>query len=76
MIKNMFRMSRLKAYVLSELKDTVSLERLNGNDIPELSQDKLDELVESILFDINEIGPDYDLQELIGWNLEQNLSHS
>lgn len=68
-------MSKLKLYVKAELEDAICLNHLNGEDM-KWTEGRLDALVDSIMFDINEIGPDYDLEEVIGWNLDQHLSHS
>lgn len=69
-------MSRLKLYIESELQAAIDMRRLNGDDIPEKTKDEFNALVDSILFDINEIGPDYDLDEVLSWNLDQNLTHN
>lgn len=68
-------MSNLRNYVKAELEDTICMYGLNGSDMS-WTEGKIDNLVEAILYDINEIGPDYDLDEIIGWNLDQSLSHS
>ena len=69
-------MSRFRQYIESELQDAIDLRRLNGNEIPEKSKDEFNALVDSILFDINEVGADvFDIDEILSWNLDQNLSH-
>ena len=67
-------MNYFKAYVKAELEDAICCNKLNGSDMS-WTENKIDSLVESILFDINEVGPDYDLDEIIKWNLDQNLTH-
>ena len=42
-----------------------------------LTKDDTDALIDSILFDWNEIGdPESDFEELVDWNVEQYFSHS
>jgi len=73
---NYFSMATMfEKMVRSELLDTIALNRLNGVDM-DWTDEKIDALVQSIMFDINEVGPDsYDLDEIIKWNLDQNLTH-
>jgi len=68
-------MANLKNYVKAELNDIICCNQLNGSAM-KWTEDRLDAIVDSIMFDINEIGPDYDLDEIINWNLDQNLSHA
>jgi len=68
-------MSNLRNYVKAELEDAICLNHLNRSDM-NWTEGRTEALVDSIMFDINEIGPDYDLEEIIGWNLDQSLSHS
>lgn len=42
-----------------------------------LAADRIEAIVDSILFEWNEIGDPYtDLESLIEWNIDQNLSHA
>ena len=53
-------MANLKNYVKAELNDIICCNQLNGSAM-KWTEDRLDAIVDSIMFDINEIGPDYDL---------------
>ena len=64
-------MYNMKNYVKSEVE---SLAKANN---VSLAADRIEGIVDSILFDWNEIGDPYtDLEEIITWNLDQNLSHA
>ena len=66
-----------KDYVVQEVLDIIRLQQENGISIPELSNDKIEALAESILFEWNEIGdPDANFEELVKWNVDQNLIHA
>jgi len=42
-----------------------------------LATDRIEAIVDSILFEWNEIGDPYtDLESLIEWNIDQNLAHA
>ena len=42
-----------------------------------LTADRIEGIVDSVIFDWNEIGDPYsDLESLIEWNLDQNLTHA
>ena len=68
-------MANLREYVQAELQDAICCNQLNGSDM-RWTEGRFNSLVDSIMFDIQEIGPDYDLDEIINWNLDQNLSHA
>jgi len=64
-------MFKLKGYIKSEV------ENLAKSNMISLTADRIEAIVDSILFDWNEIGDPYaDLEALITWNLDQNLSHA
>ena len=64
-----------KDYVTQEVLDTISLKQLNGETI-DLSNDRIEAIVESIIFEWNEIGdPEEDFSQLVTWNIDQNLTH-
>ncbi len=66
-----------KDYVVQEVLDIIRLQQESGISIPELSNDKIEALAESILFEWNEIGdPDANFEELVKWNINQNLLHA
>ena len=66
-----------KDYVVQEVLDIIRLQQESGISIPELSNDKIEALAESILFEWNEIGdPDANFEELVKWNIDQNLLHA
>jgi hypothetical protein len=68
-------MVNLREYIQAELNDAICLNQLNGADM-RWTESRMEGLVNSIMYDIQEIGSDYDLDEIIKWNLDQNLSHS
>ena len=64
-------MWNFKSYIKSEVE---SVAKANG---VTLAGDRIEAIVDSILFDWNEIGDPYtDLEGIITWNLDQNLSHA
>jgi len=64
-------MINIKSYVKSEVESLAKANRVS------LTADRIEGIVDSILFDWNEIGDPYtDLEDLITWNLDQNLAHA
>ena len=64
-------MYNIRSYVKSEVESLAKANRVS------LAADRIEALVDSILFDWNEIGDPYaDLEDLITWNLDNNLSHA
>ena len=64
-------MWNFKSYIKSEVE---SLAKANN---VSLAADRIEGIVDSILFDWNEIGDPYtDLEGIITWNLDQNLAHA
>ena len=64
-------MINIKSYVKSEVESLAKANRVS------LAADRIEGIVDSILFDWNEIGDPYsDLESLIEWNLDQNLTHA
>jgi len=64
-------MWNFKSYIKSEVE---SLAKANA---VTLTADRIEAIVDSILFDWNEIGDPYtDLEGIITWNLDQNLAHA
>jgi len=64
-------MFKLKGYIKSEVENLAKSNSIS------LTADRIEAIVDSILFDWNEIGDPYaDLEALITWNLDQNLSHA
>jgi len=64
-------MFKLKGYIKSEV------ENLAKSNMISLTADRIEAIVDSILFDWNEIGdPHADLEALITWSIDQNLSHA
>ena len=64
-------MYNIRSYVKSEVESLAKANRVS------LTADRIEALVDSILFDWNEIGDPYaDLEDLITWNLDNNLSHA
>ena len=64
-------MYNIRSYVKSEVESLAKANRVS------LTADRIEALVDSILFDWNEIGDPYaDLEDLITFNLDNNLSHA
>ena len=64
-------MYNIRSYVKSEVESLAKANKLS------LEADRIEGIVDSILFDWNEIGDPYaDLEDLITWNLDNNLSHA
>lgn len=63
--------------VVQEILDCISLKQLNGEIIPPLSNDRIDSIADSIIFEWQELGdPEADFSEAVKWNLEENLAHA
>ena len=64
-------MWNFKSYIRSEVESVAK-----ANEVT-LTADRIEAIVDSILFDWNEIGDPYtDLEKIITWNLDQNLAHA
>ena len=64
-------MYNFRSYVKSELESLAKANRVS------LTADRFEAIVDSIVFDWNEIGDPYaSLEDLITWNLDQSLSHA
>jgi len=64
-------MWNFKSMIKSEVESIAKANNLT------VAADRIEAIVDSILFDWNEIGDPYtDLEEIITWNLDQNLSHA
>ena len=64
-------MINFKSYVKSEVESLAKANRVS------LAADRIEAIVDSIVFDWNEIGDPYaSLEDLITWNLDNNLSHA
>jgi len=64
-------MYNIRSYVKSEVESLAKANKVS------LAADRIEGIVDSILFDWNEIGDPYaDLEDLITFNLDNNLSHA
>lgn len=64
-------MINFKSYVKSEVESLAKANRVS------LAADRIEAIVDSIVFDWNEIGDPYaSLEDLITFNLDNNLSHA
>jgi len=64
-------MINFKSYVKSEVESLAKANRVS------LAADRIEAIVDSVVFDWNEIGDPYaSLEDLITWNLDQNLAHA
>ena len=64
-------MINFKSYVKSEVESLAKANMVN------LTADRIEGIVDSVIFDWSEIGDPYsDLESLIEWNLDQNLTHA
>ena len=64
-------MINFKSYVKSEVESLAKANRVS------LAADRIEAIVDSVVFDWNETGDPYaSLEDLITWNLDQNLAHA
>lgn len=64
-------MINFKSYVKSEVESLAKANRVS------LAADRIEAIVDSVVFDWNEIGDPYaSLEDLITWNLDNNLAHA
>ena len=64
-------------YVVQELLGMISTQQQQGRVFPELSNDRILEIVDSFLFEWNELGdPDANFEAMLAWNLDQHLTHA
>ena len=64
-------MWNFKSYVKSEVESLAKANRVS------LAADRIEAIVDSVVFDWNEIGDPYaSLEDLITWNLDNNLAHA
>ena len=64
-------MINFKSYVKSEVESLAKANRVS------LAADRIEAIVDSVVFDWNEIGDPYaSLEDLITWNLDQNLAYA
>ena len=64
-------MINFKSYVKSEVESLAKANRVS------LAADRIEAIVDSVVFDWNEIGDPYaSLEDLITFNLDNNLSHA
>ena len=64
-------MWNFNSYIKSEVASLAQANKIS------LAASRIEAIVDSILFDWNEIGDPYaDLENVITWNLDQNLTHA
>ena len=64
-------MWNFESYIKSEVESLAKANKVT------LAADRIEAIVDSILFDWNEIGDPYtDLEGIITWNIDQNLAHA
>ena len=64
-------MINFKSYVKSEVESLAKANRVS------LAADRIEAIVDSVVFGWNEIGDPYaSLEDLITWNLDNNLAHA
>ena len=64
-------MWNFKSMIKSEVESIAKANNLT------VAADRIEAIVDSILFDWNEIGDPYtDLEDIITWNIDQNLAHA
>jgi len=64
-------MWNFKSMIKSEVESVAKANKVS------LAADRIEAIVDSILFDWNEIGDPYtDLEDIITWNIDQNLAHA
>ena len=68
-----------KMDTVQKVIDLIAEKQLLGEPLPELSSDRIDAIAESIMFDwkedYNSTGHQGEYNDLVKWNLEQNITH-
>tara|TARA_R110002050_G_scaffold258876_3_gene398212 strand:+ start:699 stop:920 length:222 start_codon:yes stop_codon:yes gene_type:complete len=68
-----------KDKIVGELLDLIAKRQLEGETFPELSNDRLEAIADSIKFEWNEayagVGHIEEFKDVVKWNLDQNLTH-
>ncbi len=68
-----------KMDTVQKVIDLIAEKQLKGEDLPELSNDRIEAIADSIMFEWNEayegIGYTEEFDNVVKWNLEQNILH-
>ena len=68
-----------KMDTVQKVIDLIAEKQLKGEDLPELPNDRIEAIADSIMFEWNEtyegIGYTEEFNNVVKWNLEQNILH-
>ena len=66
-----------KNEIVQKVLDLIAKRQLLGETFPEMTGNRLDALSDSIIHELRDNSPDHpeDVDSVVNWNLEQNLTH-
>lgn len=66
-----------KNEIVQKVLDLIAKRQLLGDTFPEMTSNRIDALSDSIIHELKDFLPDHPEQvdEIVSWNLEQNLTH-
>tara|TARA_B110000902_G_scaffold187059_1_gene211691 strand:+ start:291 stop:506 length:216 start_codon:yes stop_codon:yes gene_type:complete len=66
-----------KNEIVQKVLDLIAKKQLLGETFPEMTSNRIDALSDSIIHELKDFLPDHPEQvdEIVSWNLEQNLTH-
>ena len=66
-----------KNEIVQKVLDLIAKRQLLGDTFPEMTSNRIDALSDSIIHELKDFLPDHPEQvdEVVSWNLEQNLTH-
>tara|TARA_R110000737_G_scaffold233001_1_gene246341 strand:+ start:244 stop:459 length:216 start_codon:yes stop_codon:yes gene_type:complete len=66
-----------KNEIVQKVLDLIAKKQLLGETFPEMTSNRIDALSDSIIHELKDFLPDHPEQvdEVVSWNLEQNLTH-
>lgn len=66
-----------KYEIVQKVLDLIAKRQLTGETFPEMTSNRIDALSDSIIHELRDYLPDHPEQvdEIVKWNLDQNLTH-
>ena len=66
-----------KNEIVQKVLDLIAKRQLLGETFPEMTSNRIDALSDSIIHELKDFLPDHPEQvdEIVSWNLDQNLTH-
>ena len=70
-------MTVYKDEIVQKVLDLIAKRQLTGETFPEMTSNRIDALSDSIIHELKDYLPDHPEQvdEIVKWNLDQNLTH-